>query len=230
MHTTYKIIGGDGKEYGPATLDELETWVAEGRVVAGTLVWSSSDERWQTAVGLRELAAKLDAIAVFSGSDRNAAVPAGPWPRLAAFLVDTLVITALANLLWPVVAASLGVEVKPVPSTTTLEEFARFAEDNIPRFLFVQLCRFVAETLFLGRFGATPGKLIAGLRVVRADGTPLGYPRAALRFVARWISEIPLYAGYIPILFRDDRRGLHDLVAGTQVVLSRPSPKLDRLA
>ena len=27
METTYKIIGGDGQEYGPATLAELQAWV-----------------------------------------------------------------------------------------------------------------------------------------------------------------------------------------------------------
>jgi uncharacterized RDD family membrane protein YckC len=45
-------------------------------------------------------------------------------------------------------------------------------------------------------------------------------PRAILRTLATWISIVPLFAGYLPVLFDRRRRGLPDLVAGTEVVYS----------
>ena len=39
MDTEYKIIGGDGAEYGPASLDELKIWIGDGRVAGSTQVW-----------------------------------------------------------------------------------------------------------------------------------------------------------------------------------------------
>ena len=39
MDMTYKIIGADGAEYGPVTLEELKSWVLEGRVAKATQVW-----------------------------------------------------------------------------------------------------------------------------------------------------------------------------------------------
>ena len=34
----YKIIGADGKEYGPIAADALKKWIAEGRVNAQTKI------------------------------------------------------------------------------------------------------------------------------------------------------------------------------------------------
>jgi hypothetical protein len=34
----YKIIGADGKEYGPITADQLRAWIVEGRANAQTKV------------------------------------------------------------------------------------------------------------------------------------------------------------------------------------------------
>jgi uncharacterized RDD family membrane protein YckC len=36
--------------------------------------------------------------------------------------------------------------------------------------------------------------------------------------VATWISIVPLFLGYLPVLFDGRRRGVPDLVAGTAVV------------
>src|SRR5688572_28411552 len=53
---TYKILGGDGKEYGPATLDQMLGWVRDGRVSAATQVWRRVQNAWVTARDLPELA------------------------------------------------------------------------------------------------------------------------------------------------------------------------------
>jgi Domain of unknown function (DUF4190)/GYF domain 2 len=43
----YKIIGADGKEYGPATAEQLHQWIAEMRVNAGTLVRADDSNEWR---------------------------------------------------------------------------------------------------------------------------------------------------------------------------------------
>jgi GYF domain 2 len=55
MQATYKILGGDGQEYGPATLEQMLGWVREGRVNATTQVWRSDQSAWLNAVQLPEL-------------------------------------------------------------------------------------------------------------------------------------------------------------------------------
>ncbi|MGC8916966.1 MAG: FHA domain-containing protein [Thermoanaerobaculum sp.] len=69
------------------------------------------------------------------------------------------------------------------------------------------------------RRGGTPGLRLLGLRLVDTMyRQPVGYGRAWLRALGCVASMATLGVGFILPFFRKDRRGLHDLVAGTQVV------------
>jgi hypothetical protein len=52
----YKIIGGDGREYGPVTADQLRRWFAEGRANAQTRVQAEGGTEWKTLGELPEFA------------------------------------------------------------------------------------------------------------------------------------------------------------------------------
>src|SRR5258706_7852157 len=55
MGTTYKLLGGDGKEYGPVTLEQLQSWLKEGRVTAATQILRSDLNVWHPASDYGEL-------------------------------------------------------------------------------------------------------------------------------------------------------------------------------
>ncbi len=52
----YKIIGGDGKEYGPVSADELRRWMTEGRVNGQTQVQPEGAADWQPLGNIAEFA------------------------------------------------------------------------------------------------------------------------------------------------------------------------------
>jgi uncharacterized RDD family membrane protein YckC len=66
--------------------------------------------------------------------------------------------------------------------------------------------------------GFTPGKALLGLRVVRTDGRPVNLARAVLRLIAYLIAALPLFLGFIWILFDNRRQGWHDKIARTYVI------------
>jgi uncharacterized RDD family membrane protein YckC len=74
-------------------------------------------------------------------------------------------------------------------------------------------------TIFTGIYGATPGKLVFGLKVVNEDGTGIGYAKALGRCAAEVLSALPLALGYIIAAFDIDKRTLHDRICSTRVVL-----------
>lgn len=81
------------------------------------------------------------------------------------------------------------------------------------------------QTVLLCRRGQTVGKLLCKIRVVRIDGTPAGFVHAfLLRAVSMgFITAIPLVGWMVSsidplLIFRGDRRCLHDLIAGTTVI------------
>jgi hypothetical protein len=55
MEPTYKIIGGDGKEYGPVSLTQLKSWIGEGRIDGETQVMRTDQGAWGPAASLPEL-------------------------------------------------------------------------------------------------------------------------------------------------------------------------------
>ncbi|HKC24628.1 MAG TPA: RDD family protein [Thermoanaerobaculia bacterium] len=71
---------------------------------------------------------------------------------------------------------------------------------------------------FLGRFGATLGKMALRLRVVNPDGSPISYGKAVGRYFAEMLSGLTLGIGYLMAGFDSERRALHDRVASTRVI------------
>ena len=67
-------------------------------------------------------------------------------------------------------------------------------------------------------WGQTPGKMVMGVTIVKADGAPIGFGRAILRYVGYWVSTIILCIGYLMIAWDSKKQGLHDKIAGTYVV------------
>lgn len=75
------------------------------------------------------------------------------------------------------------------------------------------------EIFFIGKYGATPGKMLMKVKVVGADGGPISYGRATGRYFAKMLSGLMLYIGFIMAFWDDEKRALHDRICQTRVVV-----------
>ena len=66
--------------------------------------------------------------------------------------------------------------------------------------------------------GATPGKMVMGLRVVRQDGASVDGSTALLRYVGYIVSSIPIGLGFLWIIWDPRHEGWHDKIAKTRVI------------
>ena len=57
----YKLIGADGKEYGPVSADQLRQWISEGRANYETSVLTENAVEWRPLGAFAEFAAALAA-------------------------------------------------------------------------------------------------------------------------------------------------------------------------
>ena len=55
----YRIIGADGREYGPATADQVRAWITEGRVNAQTRALAEGTAQWKPLAEYPEFAPML---------------------------------------------------------------------------------------------------------------------------------------------------------------------------
>jgi uncharacterized RDD family membrane protein YckC len=88
--------------------------------------------------------------------------------------------------------------------------------------LLLQLVYFVG---FWTTTGQTPGMRLMRLRVVDGAGAPPGLARSLVRLVGLGLAIIPCFAGFLPVLVDDRRRGLQDFIAGTVVVYDTHVPR-----
>jgi len=78
----YKIMGADGRQYGPVSAEQIRRWIAENRVNAQTMVQAEGATGWQPFGALSEFASELRPVPpplVSSGVASRASnkIPAG---------------------------------------------------------------------------------------------------------------------------------------------------------
>ena len=76
-------------------------------------------------------------------------------------------------------------------------------------------------SLLVWKYGGTPGKLALGLRIVRPDGSPLSLGLSIGRYAATLVTNFTMGIGYLMAAIDDERRTLHDRLAGTRVIKPR---------
>jgi uncharacterized RDD family membrane protein YckC len=150
--------------------------------------------------------------------------PAGLLRRLPATLVDMTVYCATCGLLaYPAIRAIDWHPVFDDPSVAidTLSDPAWIAHAAGILGLWVALwwCYFAVGW---GLVGTTIGKWLFGVTIVDHRGrSPIGLSRAFLRLAAYSVSSVTLGMGHLLVVLREDKRALHDVLAGTWVVRRR---------
>jgi uncharacterized RDD family membrane protein YckC len=149
---------------------------------------------------------------------------AGFVSRVMAMVVDLLIMAAFLGV--------AGIVSNFFAHTSGLTQILNLLDDYLPwitplrsfllttafGIIVVLTSLFVYFTFFYSFGGATLGKYLMGLRVVRTDGRRLQPRQAALRALAYAPSSLALYLGFLAVLVDDRRRGWHDRIAGTVVI------------
>jgi uncharacterized RDD family membrane protein YckC len=134
---------------------------------------------------------------------------AGLVTRAIAGAVDAALVNAIAA----IVAAATALVISVFPVSHQIHTVL-VAIGGVAFFIWV-----VAYfTTFWSTTGQTPGNRLMEIRVTRDDGGPLKPRWALLRVIGVGLAVIPLFAGFLPILFTERRRGLQDWLADTVVV------------
>ena len=149
----------------------------------------------------------------------------GFWIRFLAIIIDTVIVGVVSGIITiPLGLAMGGVGLtlgrNPDPSQVLAALPALMGLLGITGLVRLALS-LGYEVYFLSTKGATPGKMALGLKVTRADGSPVSAGLAAGRYFARILSSLTLCIGFIIAGFDREKRSLHDHICGTRVVYTR---------
>lgn len=135
--------------------------------------------------------------------------------RFGAVVVDNIIMYVVQTAVNVVLMGSMGAVADPTNPTAGLG--AGFFLSIVANLLIGALY----EGLMVGKTGSTLGKKALGIKVVRPDGSPVSMGQAFGRHFARIPSGMILMIGYLMAFWDDERRSLHDRMAGTRVITTR---------
>ncbi|HOB33760.1 MAG TPA: DUF4339 domain-containing protein, partial [Verrucomicrobiota bacterium] len=102
----YKIIGADGRQYGPVPLDQVRQWILQGRANAQTQVQPEGSSEWRSLGSLPEFADVLGSAvpptapvatagAAAAAGSREAALDAVRGPAIGLKIIAVLMLVYL---------------------------------------------------------------------------------------------------------------------------------------
>ena len=136
---------------------------------------------------------------------------AGFASRFASFVVDLIVLTGVFMLILAAINFAAS-----IVSGNHID----FNRNDIWVVIGYLVWGFIYFAHFWGLNGRTAGGAMFGLQVLTDDGYDVSFRRAVLRTLAFPLSFLILGLGFLGILLGDQRRALHDVIAGTVVVYS----------
>ncbi|MCX6688638.1 MAG: RDD family protein [Methanoregula sp.] len=137
---------------------------------------------------------------------------AGFWIRLGAYLIDLIILFVIAV----VIAAVLGVSILGgSPGYSSSGAMGGFLVVFYLIFIIIVWLYFAIQESSSAQ--ATVGKRVVNVKVTDLQGNRIGFGKATLRTIVRFIPIIgPI--GCLVIGFSDNKQGLHDWAAGTYVI------------
>lgn len=207
-----------GKQMGPVEESALDGLVSAGIVRDDTLVWHEGMAAWQPHAAVRGSRAGISPPFAPAAPAFSKVRYGGFWIRFVARLIDGAILGIAGLLLRLPLMLMLGIGMGR--GYTFGMSHAVGAVTGVS--LLVNLALGMAyEVYFVSMRGATPGKMALGLKIIRADGSPVPPGLALGRYFAHWISGITLFIGYIMAGFDSQKRALHDRICETRVIYAR---------
>ena len=147
---------------------------------------------------------------------------AGFWRRFVAYVIDSTIITIIFFVLFMIAMMAFLFGAMSVDSSEWLADLidpTRASSILIFTWIFYAAMMIAYFTYFHGATGRTPGKMLLGLQVFSADGTPISFGIAFLRAVGYLVSGALFNIGFIWAAFDKRKQGWHDKIAGTVVII-----------
>ncbi len=126
---------------------------------------------------------------------------AGFWRRVAAALIDGIlvgIVSWIVTAIFSAISDGAGVAAQILVLIAAYGYYAGMESSS---------------------YQATVGKIALGIQVTDLNGNRISFWRALGRNLAEILSALILLIGYIMVAFTEKKQGLHDMIAGTLVVM-----------
>lgn len=236
-------IGRDGERHGPYKEVDVRQWLRSGQVSPQDLGWHEGMTDWQPLSTLfpdevrtappaftPPPASPYDAGTRTADTAATLTDYAGFWKRVAAYVLDALVLwipnMLLSSLFGANEAAEAYLQAKLAAGSDpqlALQAFNTYFHaigpalmaQTVLTWLYFAACESSA-------WQATLGKRALGIRVTDLAGSRISFLRATGRYFGKLLSAFMLCFGFLMVAWTQRKQGLHDMLAQTLVLNGRP--------
>lgn len=131
----------------------------------------------------------------------------GFWIRLLAFIIDAIVVGIISGIIGAITGTSIDPNTLGTPGAASANPYGT-------------IISIIYTIGFWVYSGATPGKMLLGMRIVTLDADKPTFGQAIVRYIGYIVSAVVILLGFIWIA-GEQRRGWHDRIAGTYVVKTK---------
>lgn len=237
---------GSSGQVGPISEEEFQSLIKDGTIGHSTLVWNSTMTDWKEYGRLNTSSEDQGSLTKSVCAECGRSFPrdnmikygeswvcaqckpifiqkikegvnitqmdyAGFWIRLGAWIIDYIII-GVVNLLISIPFIFLQM------SAISSNDPAGSILYSLLSSLLNLTITISYGTIFIGKWGATLGKMACGLKVVSPEGDKITYLRAFARVFARAVSWLTLSIGFIIAAFDEEKQALHDRICSTRVI------------
>jgi len=204
-----------GQQFGPVNFQDLRQRVAAGQVTLSDLVWHPSLPNWvmpRTLPYFSDIPMPMQYESVY-----NNVVYAGFWIRVAAYIIDYIVLYI------PTLILQLPLTFFMRSQTRTMGP-GQFPSANVWGAIMASAgLGIVVQWLYFAFMEssskqASLGKMACGIKVTDMEGERISFGHATGRFFAKLLSSLTLCIGYMMVGWTEKKQGLHDMIAKTLVV------------
>ena len=222
------------QQQGPVSADDLLARHARGELRADTLVWQAGMGEWQPLRQAMTLPAPMipavedplpsaaSIMAPGAEIDRSDIVYAGFWRRVAAYQLDSFIVGIVSYIVIIPFAMVMGFSTQQALLASDDEPAALFSA-LWPMLALMYLLVFAIQATYFAWMHSRPaqatlGKMAVGIKAANADGGRISFGKGILRWLALFLSALPLGIGFLMAAFTERKRALHDMVCDTVVV------------
>lgn len=150
---------------------------------------------------------------------------AGFWLRVAAIIIDGIILNIVNSILMFIFAPNLMSLFVMDPEMSEADQMAMIATAMSSLGVYTLVSTLVTCGYFAYMHSserqATLGKMAVGIKVTDLDGNRISLGRAIGRYFAQILSGITMGIGYIMAGFTEKKQALHDIVCSTLVVKAK---------
>lgn len=221
------------QQQGPVSAEDLLARHARGELRADTLVWQAGMGEWQPlrqvmtlpapAVPTFEDPLPTSASIMAPGAEINRSdiVYAGFWRRVAAYQLDSFIVGIVSYIV--IIPFAMMIGLGSQQAMLESEDPSAVFSALWPMLVLMYLLVFAVQAAYFAWMHSRPaqatlGKMAVGIKAANADGGRISFGKGILRWLALFLSALPLGIGFLMAAFTERKRALHDMVCDTVVV------------